>query len=72
MFYAANQLYGVTFKRRTDLPVWQPDVMVYDVFDKDGSQLGLATSITSSATTKTAAPGCPTLWDSRSCSGPSR
>jgi peptidyl-dipeptidase Dcp len=42
VFYAANQLYGVTFKRRTDLPVWQPDVMVYDVFDKDGSQLGLA------------------------------
>jgi peptidyl-dipeptidase Dcp len=41
VFYAANQLYGVTFKRRTDLPVWQPDVMVFDVFDKDGSQLGL-------------------------------
>ena len=41
VFYAANQLYGVTFKRRTDLPVWQPDVMVFDVIDKDGSQLGL-------------------------------
>jgi peptidyl-dipeptidase Dcp len=41
VFYAAGQLYGVTFKRRTDLPVWQPDVMVYDVFDKDGKQLGL-------------------------------
>ena len=41
VFYAANQLYGVTFKRRTDLPTWQPDVMLFDVFDKDGSQLGL-------------------------------
>jgi len=41
VFYAANKLYGVTFKRRTDLPVYQPDVMVYEVFDKDGSQLGL-------------------------------
>jgi peptidyl-dipeptidase Dcp len=41
VFYAAGQLYGVTFKRRTDLPVYQPDVMVFDVFDKDGSQLGL-------------------------------
>jgi peptidyl-dipeptidase Dcp len=41
VFYAANQLYGITFKRRTDLPVYQPDVMVYEVFDKDGSQLGL-------------------------------
>ncbi len=41
VFYAANQLYGVTFKRRTDLPVYQPDVMVFDVFDRDGSQLGI-------------------------------
>ncbi len=41
VFYAATQLYGVTFKRRTDLPVYHPDVMVYEVFDKDGSQLGL-------------------------------
>lgn len=41
VFYAATRLYGITFKRRTDLPTWHPDVMVYDVFDKDGSQLGL-------------------------------
>ncbi len=41
VFYAANQLYGLTFKRRTDLPVYQPDVMTYEVFDADGSQLGL-------------------------------
>jgi peptidyl-dipeptidase Dcp len=41
VFYAANQLYGVTFKRRQDLPVWQPDVMAYEVFDHDGAPLGL-------------------------------
>jgi peptidyl-dipeptidase Dcp len=41
VFYAANQLYGVTFTRRTDLPTYQPDVMVYEVHDKDGSLLGL-------------------------------
>jgi len=41
VFYAANQLYGLTFKRRTDIPVYQPDVMVYTVYDKDGSELGL-------------------------------
>ena len=41
VFYAANQLYGITFKRRTDIPTYHPDVMVYEVFDKDGSQLGL-------------------------------
>ena len=41
VFYAANQLYGITFKERHDIPVYQPDVRVFDVFDKDGSQLGL-------------------------------
>jgi peptidyl-dipeptidase Dcp len=41
VFYAANQLYGLTFKERHDIPVYQPDVLVFDVFDKDGSQLGL-------------------------------
>jgi peptidyl-dipeptidase Dcp len=41
VFYAANLLYGITFKERKDLPVWQPDVRVFDVFDKDGKQLAL-------------------------------
>ncbi len=41
VFYAANLLYGITFKERKDLPVWQADVRVFDVFDKDGKQLGL-------------------------------
>ncbi|HXB51141.1 MAG TPA: M3 family metallopeptidase, partial [Rhizomicrobium sp.] len=41
VFYAANKLYGVTFKPRHDIPVYQPDVMVYEVFDQDGASLGL-------------------------------
>ncbi len=41
LFFAANQLYGVTFKERHDIPVWNPDVRVFDVIDADGSQLGL-------------------------------
>jgi len=41
VFYAAHELYGITFKERTDLPVYQPDVRVFEVFDKDGSSLGL-------------------------------
>ncbi len=41
VFYAANQLYGLTFKRRTDLPVYQPDVRVYDVFDANGKPLAI-------------------------------
>ena len=41
VFYAANRLYGITFKERHDLPVYQPDVRVFEVFDKDGTTLGL-------------------------------
>ena len=41
VFYAATKLYGITFKKRTDIPVYHPDVMVYEVFDQDGSKLGL-------------------------------
>lgn len=41
IFFAANQLYGVTFKERKDIPVYQADVRVFEVFDKDGSPLGL-------------------------------
>ncbi|HEU6455163.1 MAG TPA: M3 family metallopeptidase, partial [Roseateles sp.] len=41
VFYAANQLYGLTFKERHDIPVWQPDVRVFEVFHKDGSSLAL-------------------------------
>jgi peptidyl-dipeptidase Dcp len=41
VFYAANQLYGLTFKERHDLPVYEPDVRVFDVFDKDGRQLAI-------------------------------
>ena len=41
VFFAANQLYGITFKERHDLPVYQEDVRVFDVIDNDGSQIGL-------------------------------
>jgi peptidyl-dipeptidase Dcp len=41
MFYAANQLYGVTFKQRKDLPVYHPEVETFEVKDADGSHLGI-------------------------------
>lgn len=41
VFYAANQLFGLTFKKRTDIPVYHPDVTVYTVYDADGSELAL-------------------------------
>jgi len=41
VFYAANRLYGLTFKERHDLPVYQADVRVFSVFDQDGSPLGV-------------------------------
>jgi len=41
VFFAAHELYGITLKERTDLPVYHPDVRVFDVFDEDGTQLAL-------------------------------
>ncbi len=41
VFYAANQLYGLTFHERKDLPVYQPDVRVFEVMDADGKPLAL-------------------------------
>jgi len=41
VFYAANQLYGLTFKERHDLPVYQPDVRVFEVFDANGKHLAI-------------------------------
>jgi peptidyl-dipeptidase Dcp len=41
VFFAANQLYGVTFKERHDLPTWDPDMMAYEVFDADGKSMAL-------------------------------
>jgi peptidyl-dipeptidase Dcp len=43
VLYAATQLYGITFKQRTDLPVYLPDVLVYEVFDTDGKHLSMVT-----------------------------
>jgi len=41
VFYAAGQLYGLTFKERTDIPVYHPDVRVFEVHEQDGALLGL-------------------------------
>jgi len=41
VFHAATQLYGITFKERKDIPTYNPDMHVYEVFDKDGSSLAL-------------------------------
>ncbi len=41
VFYMANRLYGLTFKERTDLPVYLEGVRTFDVLDKDGKQLAL-------------------------------
>ncbi|HEX5352896.1 MAG TPA: M3 family metallopeptidase [Rhodanobacteraceae bacterium] len=41
VFYAAHELYGISFKQRKDLPVWNKDVLVHEVYDSDGKPLGL-------------------------------
>ena len=40
-FYTASHLFGLRFARRTDVPVWHPDVQVWDVHDADGRHRGL-------------------------------
>ena len=41
VFYAANKLYGLTFRERHDIPVWHPDVRTFDVIDANGQPLAL-------------------------------
>ncbi len=41
VFFAATRLYGITFKERKDIPVYQPDVRVFEVTDADGKPLAL-------------------------------
>jgi len=41
VFFAANKMYGLTFKERTDIPVYHPDVRVWEVFEADGTPLAL-------------------------------
>jgi len=41
VFYAANRAYGLTFKQRTDIPTYHPDMKVFEVFDKSGKPKAL-------------------------------
>ena len=41
VFFAATKLYGITFKERTDLPVYQEDVKVFELFEENGTSIGL-------------------------------
>jgi len=41
VFYAANKLYGITFKERHDIPVYHPDVRTFEVFDANGQPMAL-------------------------------
>ena len=41
VFYAANRVYGLTFKEHTDIPTYHPDLRVFEVIDKDGTPRGL-------------------------------
>ena len=41
VFFAAKQMYGLTFKERNDLPVYNPDVKVYEVFNDKGTSIAI-------------------------------
>jgi peptidyl-dipeptidase Dcp len=57
VFFAATKEYGITFKERKDLPVYDPDVRVFDVFDADGKQLAIFLHDPYARRTSAAAPG---------------
>lgn len=41
VFYAAKEMYGITFKVRKDLPTYHPDVVTYEVFDRNGKSMAI-------------------------------
>ena len=41
IFFAANKLFGITFKERPDLVTYHPEARAFEVFNEDGSKLGL-------------------------------
>jgi peptidyl-dipeptidase Dcp len=41
VFFAAKQMFGITFKERKDLPVYNPDVVAYEVYDNDGKSMAI-------------------------------
>jgi peptidyl-dipeptidase Dcp len=41
VFYTAQRLFGLTFRPRTDVPVWHPDVRAWEVLGRDGVQIGV-------------------------------
>lgn len=41
VFYAANRVYGLTFKERKDIPTYHPDMKVFEVIDKNGKPIAL-------------------------------
>ena len=55
VFRAATALYGITFAQRHDLPVYHPDVSVFEVLDEDGSPARASSSATGSPVTPSAA-----------------
>jgi len=67
VFYAANKLYGLTFKERHDLPVYQPDVRVFEVYDANGKPMALFYCDYYKRDNKNGGPGRMSWWASQSC-----
>jgi peptidyl-dipeptidase Dcp len=65
VFFAANKEYGISFKERKDLPVYDPDVRVFDVFDADGKQLAIFIADPTRARNKRGGAWMPTPTSAR-------
>lgn len=72
VFWTANQLFGIKFIERFDIPVYHPDVRVWEIFDHNGVGLALFTAISLPGIRKAAVPGWAISSSSRRSTKPSR
>ncbi|MEP6767289.1 MAG: M3 family metallopeptidase [Acidobacteriota bacterium] len=69
VFFAAGQLYGITFQERKDIPVYQPDVRVFEVFDADGKSMAIYYGDYFSRTNKSGGAWCDSFVDQSHLTG---
>jgi len=71
-FYTAERLFGLTFSERTDVPIWHPDVRVWQVRDRDGAEIGLFFGDYFARSSKRSGAWMTSLREQEKLSGPVR
>jgi peptidyl-dipeptidase Dcp len=71
-FYTAERLFGLTFSERTDVPIWHPDVRVWQVRNRDGGEIGLFYGDYFARSSKRSGAWMTSLREQQKLSGPVR